>query len=95
MNAHLRPYPPRKTRIIATVGPNSESFEQLRALAQAGVNIFRLNFSHARHDWAKVIVGHIRELEVQLHRPIGIMMDTQGPSIRTGELKNPLPLKFS
>jgi pyruvate kinase len=85
-------FPPRKTRIIATVGPQSEKPEQLRDLANAGVNIFRLNFSHARHDWARIVIGHIRELEHQLQRPIGIMMDTQGPSIRTGELSNPLKL---
>lgn len=83
---------PRKTRIIATVGPNSEKFEQLRDLAQAGANIFRLNFSHAKHDWASTVVNHIRELEKQLQRPIGILADTQGPSIRTGELGNPLAL---
>ncbi len=89
----LKTYPPRKTRIIATVGPSSEKFEQLRDLAEAGVNVFRLNFSHAKHEWAKIIVGQVRELEHQLNRPIGTMMDTQGPSIRTGELANPIPLK--
>jgi len=87
------PLRPRKTRIVATVGPASEKLEQLSALAEAGVNVFRLNFSHARHDWARVIVGHIRTVEHELQRPIGIMMDTQGPSIRTGELANPLALK--
>jgi pyruvate kinase len=92
MSAVPRPYP-RKTRIIATVGPKTEGFDQLKELAIAGVNVFRLNFSHANHDWARVVVGHIREVEHQLQRPIGIMMDTQGPSIRTGELANPLTLK--
>ncbi len=54
--------------------------------------MFRLNFSHAKYEWAKLIVGQIRELEHQLQRPIGIMMDTQGPSIRTGDLANPISL---
>jgi len=87
-----RPILPRKTRIIATVGPRSEKPQQLRELALAGVNVFRLNFSHARHDWALMVMGHIREVEHQLQRPIAVMMDTQGPSIRTGELSNPLTL---
>lgn len=84
---------PRKTRIIATLGPASEKPAQLKALAEAGVNVFRLNFSHARQDWAREKVKCIRDLERKLKRPIGIMIDTQGPSIRTGEVPNPLPLK--
>ncbi len=92
MSAPVRLPPPRKTRIIATVGPSSESFERLRELAEAGVNVFRLNFSHAKHDWARGVVTRIRELEQHLGRPIAILMDTQGPSIRTGELPVPLTL---
>jgi pyruvate kinase len=92
MSTPERRFPPRKTRIIATVGPKTEKVDQLRELASAGVNIFRLNFSHARHDWAKTVVENIRQCEKDLQRPIGIMMDTQGPSIRTGELANPLTL---
>ena len=87
------PYPPRKTRIIATVGPSSDQPEKLHDLANAGVNVFRLNFSHAKHDWAKAVVVCIREIERQLQRPLGIMMDTQGPGIRTGELPDPISLK--
>src|SRR3989338_6996228 len=87
------PHAPRKTRIVATVGPHSEKPEQLRDLAEAGVNVLRLNFSHATHGWATTAVNNIRHLEKDLHRPIAILMDTQGPSIRTGEVKNPLPLK--
>lgn len=85
-------YPPRKTRIIATVGPKTEKIEQLKELAVAGVNVFRLNFSHASHEWAGMVVNNIRQVEKDLGRPIAIMMDTQGPSIRTGELSNPLKL---
>jgi pyruvate kinase len=84
---------PRKTRIIATVGPKSEKPEMLQELAEAGVNVFRLNFSHATHEWATMVLNNIRQVEKDLQRPIAILMDTQGPSIRTGEVKNPLPLK--
>jgi pyruvate kinase len=87
-----KPLYPRKTRLIATVGPKSESPEALRELAEAGVNVFRLNFSHARHDWAARVVQNIRALEKELDRPIAISMDTQGPSIRTGDLPVPLAL---
>lgn len=92
MDSQESRFRPRKTRIIATIGPSSEKFEQLRDLAVAGVNVFRLNFSHATHAWAGEMMNHIRRLEQELGRPIGVMMDTQGPSIRTGELANPLAL---
>lgn len=75
----------RKTKIIATLGPASESPERMRLLVEAGVNIFRLNMSHAGHDWVRRIVRQIREVSAQLGTQVGILMDTQGPSIRTAE----------
>src|SRR5437899_12790281 len=76
----------RKTKIIATLGPATESAEMIGRLIEAGVNIFRLNMSHAPHDWARRIVTEIRAAAAGRQRFIGIMMDTQGPAIRTGEL---------
>jgi pyruvate kinase len=86
------PNPPRKTRIVATLGPSSDKIEKVRELVEAGVNIFRLNFSHATHAWATAAVETVRKVEQEVQRPIGILMDTQGPAIRTGELANPLKL---
>jgi pyruvate kinase len=77
----------RRAKIVATVGPASASPEMLKALFLAGVDTFRLNFSHgAQEDHAKVHAA-IRALEKQIRRPIGILMDLQGPKIRVGTLR--------
>ncbi len=84
----------RRTKIIATLGPASESPENLRALILAGVNVFRLNMSHATHEWVRAIVPTIRKVAAELGTPTGILMDTQGPAIRTGDLPTKLNLKI-
>jgi pyruvate kinase len=83
----------RKTKIIATLGPATESPEMLVRLITAGVNIFRLNMSHATHDWVRRVVKDIRAAAENAGTFVGILMDTQGPAIRTGELSVPLDLK--
>ena len=83
----------RKTKIIATLGPATGSAEMITALINAGVNVFRLNMSHAPHDWVRQVVKHIRAASIATGKFIGIMMDTQGPAIRTGDLSVPLNLK--
>src|SRR4051812_33027 len=76
----------RKTKIIATLGPATESPEMLRTLIETGVNCFRLNMSHAPHDWVRAIVPRIRNAARETGKIVGILMDTQGPAIRTGDL---------
>src|SRR5579871_5027611 len=83
----------RKTKIIATLGPATDSPEMLGKLIDAGLNIFRLNMSHATHDWTRRVVKDIRAAAAARKACIGILMDTQGPSIRTGDLPVPLQLK--
>jgi len=83
----------RKTKIITTLGPATESEAMLRQLIDAGVHVFRLNMSHANHDWVRTIVDRIRKIEKDIRKPIGILMDTQGPAIRTGDLDHSLELK--
>src|SRR5262249_12876656 len=83
----------RKTKIIATLGPATESAEMISKLIEAGVNVFRLNMSHATHDWLRRVVSTIRSCAAERKRYVGIMMDTQGPAIRTGELGVPLDLQ--
>jgi len=83
----------RKTKIVSTLGPATESRESLSKLVDAGVQIFRLNMSHAQHDWVRSITKTIRTIESEKERPIGILLDTQGPAIRTGDLPEPLHLK--
>ncbi|MEO6053577.1 MAG: pyruvate kinase [Chthoniobacterales bacterium] len=83
----------RKTKIICTLGPASDSPEKIRALIQAGTDVFRLNMSHAEHEWVRRTVSYIREISLDMDRPVGILLDTQGPAIRTGDIKTKLNLK--
>lgn len=83
----------RKTKIICTLGPATQSAETLRALIRAGANVLRLNMSHAEHDWVREIVPRIRALAKEAEVVVGIMMDTQGPAIRTGDLPAPIDLQ--
>ncbi|MHA3904586.1 pyruvate kinase [Castellaniella sp. WN] len=76
----------RRARILATLGPASSSLEQIRALAQAGANVFRLNFSHGTHEDHAERHRLIRQVEQELGRPIGILMDLQGPKLRVGRI---------
>ena len=86
--------PMRKTKIICTLGPATESAEVLREMILAGANIFRLNMSHARHDWVRRVVQTIRKVASDLDIVTGILLDTQGPAVRTGDLPSKLDLKI-
>ena len=83
----------RKTRIICTLGPATESDDVLEALILAGANVFRLNMSHAKHEWVRDICPRIRAISDRLSSHTAILCDLQGPSIRTGDLDAPLDLK--
>ena len=74
----------RCTKIICTIGPSSREPEMLKRLQQAGMNIARLNFSHADHNTHGEVIRRIRDLNQTLKYPVAIMLDTQGPEIRTG-----------
>ena len=82
----------RKTKIICTIGPKTESFDQLEKLALAGMNVVRLNMSHAKHDGAARIIRAVKTLNRKLADPIAILLDTQGPEIRTGDITGELAL---
>ncbi len=77
----------RKTRIIATLGPSSNSVEVIEALFNAGADTFRLNMSHGDHAGKRALVKAIRKVEKRVGRPIGIIADLQGPKIRIGDFK--------
>ena len=83
----------RKTKIICTLGPATDSPEVLREMILAGTNVFRLNMSHGTHEWVREIVKKIRKVSAELDSVTAILMDTQGPAIRTGDLKSKLNLK--
>ncbi len=75
-----------RTKIIATIGPASSSYEMLKKLAEAGVNTFRLNFSHGTHESHKKVINWIKKIREELKTHIGILADLQGPKIRIGEV---------
>ena len=77
-----------RTKIVATVGPACDSYEQLLALVQAGVNVFRLNFSHGAHEDKKRIIDSIRKISATEPYNIAILGDLQGPKLRVGEIEN-------
>jgi pyruvate kinase len=74
----------RNTKIIATLGPSSSTLPVIRALFEAGADVFRLNFSHGDHKMHRDLFGMIRTLEQEMGRPIGIVGDLQGPKVRIG-----------
>jgi len=82
----------RNAKIVATIGPASDSEQALESLVTAGMNVARLNFSHGTHEQHQVRVARIREVSKRLNKPIGILQDLQGPKIRVGKLDTPLQL---
>src|ERR1700741_1919049 len=77
-----------RTKIVATVGPASNTYEKLLALVKAGVNVFRLNFSHGSHEDKLKIIEHIRQINKTEPYNIAILGDLQGPKLRVGEVEN-------
>jgi len=78
----------RKAKIIATLGPSTSNEESIRALYLAGADVFRLNFSHGSHEDHRESMFLIRRLEREVERPIGVLLDLQGPKLRVGTMEN-------
>ena len=74
----------RRTRIVATLGPASRGPEMVLSLAEAGVDVFRLNFSHGSHDDHAAALKAVREAEAAIGRPLAALADLQGPKFRLG-----------
>lgn len=85
--------PSRRTKIIFTLGPATESEEILEKMLLAGADIVRLNMAHAKHDWTRDVIRRIRAVGARVGRDVAIMMDIKGPEIRTGDLDMPIELK--
>jgi pyruvate kinase len=82
----------RRAKIVATIGPVSESEQALESLIKAGMNVARLNFSHGTHQEHEEKVARIRAVSKKLGLPVGVLQDLQGPKIRVGKLDAPLQL---
>lgn len=78
----------RKTKIICTIGPSSESEEMITKLCEAGMNVARLNFSHGTHEEHKVKIDTLKKVRQKLNYPLAIMLDTKGPEYRVGVFEN-------
>jgi pyruvate kinase len=77
----------RKVKIVATIGPSSESYENLEKLIRAGMNVARLNFSHGTHDQHKKVITNIRDICRKLNVEVAILQDLQGPKVRVGKFE--------
>ena len=82
----------RHTKLIATLGPATDSREMLAELIVGGVDVVRLNMAHATPDWCRERIARIREVSAEVGRQVAVMMDVKGPEIRTGPVKEPLVL---
>jgi len=77
-----------KAKIVATLGPASESIDKIRDMANAGVNVFRINFSHGSHEYARMLVNRIRQVDNETDRySLAILADLQGPKLRIGAVE--------
>jgi pyruvate kinase len=84
----------RRTKIIATLGPATWSSSALERLIAMGVNVFRFNMSHANHDKVREIAKDIRRISAHLSKEVALLLDTQGPAIRTGDVTKPYDLQI-
>ena len=83
----------KRTKILATIGPASDSLEMIEKLMRAGVNVFRLNFSHGTHEYHYEVLQRIRQAEKNTGLFVGVLQDISGPKIRVGKLEGSFELK--
>ena len=84
----------RKTKIVCTIGPATRDVETLKKLILAGMNVARINFSHGNYEDQKIYIDNVKKAREELNMPVALLLDTQGPEIRTGKLEQmPIELK--
>ena len=83
----------RRTRILSTIGPATESPDRIRALIDAGTDVIRLNFSHGTIDWHQEMYRRIRRAAAEAGRFIAVLQDLSGPKIRIGRVTTPITLE--
>ncbi|MBI4473815.1 MAG: pyruvate kinase, partial [Acidobacteria bacterium] len=78
----------RRTKIVCTIGPASDSEEMIAKLIAAGMNVARVNFSHGTHDYHRAVIRRIKQVRKALNKPVAILQDLQGPKIRIGNIRD-------
>jgi pyruvate kinase len=76
----------RRTKIVCTIGPASDSEVMLGNLMLAGMNVARVNFSHGTHEYHRMVIRRLKKVRQQLRKPVAIVQDVQGPKIRIGSI---------
>ncbi|MBX9720007.1 MAG: pyruvate kinase, partial [Candidatus Obscuribacterales bacterium] len=84
----------RRTKIVATVGPATSDREMLELLVEAGMDIARINCSHAEHATVQRVIEDLRDISQEMNKPVGILLDLSGPKIRTGMMKDGVPVRL-
>ncbi len=82
----------KRTKILATLGPASDTVEIIEGLIKAGANMFRLNFSHGSHEYHLNTLNNIRTAMTNLNTTVAVLQDISGPKVRIGDLKEPFEL---
>ena len=82
-----------RTKVVCTLGPSTASEDMLRGLIESGMNVARINFSHGTYEQHAETIGMVRQLAQEAGKPIAVLGDLQGPRIRIGDLKAPIPLE--
>ncbi|EME28160.1 pyruvate kinase [Galdieria sulphuraria] len=78
------------SKVVCTIGPKTCSFEMIKKLAEHGMNVLRMNMSHGTHEWHQQVINHVKQLNKESGWNIGILLDTKGPEVRSGDLKEPV-----
>ena len=84
----------RKVKIVVTIGPSTDDRKTIKKLIQKGVNVFRLNFSHATHEYHQDVYNKIRQASKELGKEVAILQDISGPKVRISHLEKPIKLKY-
>lgn len=83
----------RQSKIVCTIGPKTCDIDSIEGLAEAGMDIVRLNMSHGTHEWHQAVIENVREVNQKGRLNLGILLDTKGPEVRSGDLKAPINVK--
>ena len=94
---HTKPNVPigkfKRTKIVAAIGPSTDSYDAILSLIKAGANALRLNFSHGNHEERKQQITWIRQAAKTYGKPVAIIQDLQGPKLRLGEFEGVIPVQ--